>query len=108
MFPLSKFFDHLFVECPDVIGLAARDESHGGDDFFVDPIPARIPNIGTQRRPGRRVRPSYFLQRQGSFMLDVLLIEMTNTLSLFNGRLSFKKIRDAKWRRPFWEEEGGP
>ncbi|PYS18045.1 MAG: hypothetical protein DMG17_07555 [Acidobacteria bacterium] len=55
-----------------------------------------------------RVRPSYFLQRQGSFMLDVLLIEMTNTLSLFNGRLSFKKIRDAKWRRPFWEEEGGP
>ena len=41
-------------------------------------------------------------------MLDVFLIERTNTLSLFNGRLSFKKIRDAKWRRPFWEEEGGP
>src|SRR5207245_1965045 len=48
------------------------------------------------------------LQGQGSFMLDVFLIEMTTTLSLFNGRLSFKKIRDAKWRRPFWEEEGGP
>src|SRR2546426_8234009 len=58
-FPLSKFFDHLFVECPDVIGLAARDESHVGDDFFVDPIPARIPNIGTQRRPGRQSSPVY-------------------------------------------------
>src|SRR5213594_627867 len=52
MLPLSKLFDHFFVECSDVIRLAARDESHVGDDFFVDPIPARIPNVGTQRRPG--------------------------------------------------------
>jgi len=67
MFPLSKFFDHLFVECPDVIGLAARDESHGGDDFFVYPIPARIPNIGTQRRPGRQSSPVLFPPAAGFF-----------------------------------------
>src|SRR5262249_54065225 len=48
VFPLLELFDHLFVECSDVIRLAARDETHVGDDFFVDPIPARIPNVGPQ------------------------------------------------------------
>jgi len=41
--------------------------SHGGDDFFVDPIPARIPNIGTQRRPGRQSSPVLFPPAAGFF-----------------------------------------
>jgi len=45
VFALSKFLDHFLVEGFDVVGLAARQQPHVGDRFFIDPIPTGITDI---------------------------------------------------------------
>src|SRR5262245_16168049 len=47
----GEYFDHLFVECPNVVRLPAGDESPVSDDFFIDPIASGILNVGAKRRP---------------------------------------------------------
>src|SRR5215212_7495747 len=48
----GELFYHLFVEGGDVVGLAAGDESVVRDDLFVNPLRARVNQVGLDGRPG--------------------------------------------------------
>src|SRR5438105_11936948 len=50
---LGELLDHLLVEGWEVVGLAARDDSLVDDDLLVDPVAARVADVGLERRPRR-------------------------------------------------------
>ena len=54
---ILEFLDHLLDERRNVVGAAARHESHVGDDFAVDPIRAGVAQVRLQRRPRREREP---------------------------------------------------
>src|SRR5439155_7536829 len=49
--PFRELLDDLLVECGDVVRLAARDDALVDDDLLVDPVAARIADVGPEARP---------------------------------------------------------
>jgi hypothetical protein len=52
--PFRELLDQLLVERRDVVGLAARDEPLVDVHFLVDPVAARVADVGLQRRERRQ------------------------------------------------------
>jgi hypothetical protein len=53
----GELFEHLLVEGGNVVGLAAGDEAVVNDDLFVNPVRARVDEVGLDRRPGGQRAP---------------------------------------------------
>jgi hypothetical protein len=49
---VAEFLDHLLIEGRNVVRSSARDQAVVHDDFFIDPIRARVPDISLDRGPG--------------------------------------------------------